>query len=66
MESMDALAMLMHLMEKDDNDSIHAMFLPTIATNTTNRPSTHRSMMWKYLQHTSPFRVQPFSQVNYI
>ncbi|CAG9537990.1 unnamed protein product [Cercopithifilaria johnstoni] len=60
MDSTDSLAMLMHLLEIDDNHPFRDMFLPTI-TNTDR--STHKSMIWQHIQRGVPLHVQPFSKV---
>ncbi|EJW83432.1 hypothetical protein WUBG_05657 [Wuchereria bancrofti] len=65
MNSTDTLAMLMHLLEKnDDNDPFCAIFLPTMATNTDRSTTNHTPMVLQHLQqkvvplHT----VQSFSK----
>ncbi|EFO13314.1 hypothetical protein LOAG_15215 [Loa loa] len=59
MDSTDTLAMLMHLLEKDDGeDPFCAMFLPTMANIDK---STHKPMIWQHIQRTLP--VKSFSQV---
>uniref|UniRef100_A0A0R3RII7 C2 domain-containing protein n=1 Tax=Elaeophora elaphi TaxID=1147741 RepID=A0A0R3RII7_9BILA len=59
-DSADTVAMLMHLLEKDDEDDpLCAMFLPTVAS--TDR-STHTPVLWQHLQRTVPLPVRPFSQ----
>lgn len=64
MDSTDTLAMLMHLLEKDDEDDpFCAMFLPPMANR--NR-LTHTPMIWQHTQRTAPLRVQTFSQVSNI
>ncbi|KAM3718252.1 Synaptotagmin-12 [Dirofilaria immitis] len=61
-DSADTLAMLMHLMKKDDaDDPFCAMFLPTTYKSTHHHSS---SMIWQHLQHTVPLRVQSFSRNN--
>lgn len=63
MDSMNVLPMLMHLLEKDnDDDPLRATaFLPTISN--VNR-STHTPVIWQRIQRTAPLHVQHYSQVN--
>ncbi|VDN91810.1 unnamed protein product [Brugia pahangi] len=63
MDSTDTLAMLMHLLDKnDDNDPFCAIFLPTIAN--TDRSTNHTPMVLQHLHQTVvPLHtVQPFSK----
>ncbi|VDK86857.1 unnamed protein product [Onchocerca ochengi] len=56
-DSGNTLAMLMHLLEKDDaDDPFCAMFLPTMTH--TFKSTHHTPILWQHI----PLRVQPFSR----